>query len=108
MRSIPAYFIVCLVLLVTSLTTATMAQAPRSMSFQGYLTDTAGTAIDVPQDLMIRLFDVEAGGSSVWARTYTSVPVDDGGFTVVLENGAPSFETVSFDDSLWIEVEVDA
>jgi len=78
------------------------------MSFQGYLTDTAGTAIDVPQDLTIKLYDVGVGGSSVWARTYAGVPVTAGLFEVILENGTPSFSGLAFVDSLWIEVEVAA
>ena len=84
------------------------AQAPRAMSFQGLLTDTAGVPVDGPQNLTIRIFDASSGGSEVWNRTYGSHPVNEGVFDVELDGGAPMFDLVAFNNSLWIQVEAGA
>jgi hypothetical protein len=90
------------------ITSQTAGQAPRAMSFQGYLTDTLGAPIVGPQTVSFRLYDAKSAGTLAWSRTYPGATVNDGVFSIILENGTPSFDGVSFDDSLWVQVEVGA
>ena len=80
------------------------AQAPARISYQGYLTDNTGTAINTPTTTIVKFFDASSGGTMVWRRTYTNVPVDQGYYALVLENGTPTLAEVSFDKALWVEV----
>jgi hypothetical protein len=88
--------------------TPVSAQAPRSMSFQGVLTDTSDVPIEGLQTIGVKLFDAASGGTQVWSRTYNSHSVNEGSFNIILEGGSPSFPTLTFNDSLWIQVEAGA
>ena len=106
--SIRALFSVATVLIMIATTSDTVAQAPKAISFQGFVTDSLGSPIDTTVDIAIRFFLVSSGGAEEWSRTYSDVTVDSGVFNLILEDGPPSLEFVDFDDSLWLQVEVGA
>ena len=97
MRASSRYF--ALALIVLYMPVVVEAQAPRSMSFQGYLTDTLGVPTDGLEDITLSLFPLAAGGGAIWTRTYALVPVTNGVFNVLLQDGTPSFARLPFTDS---------
>lgn len=83
------------------------AQVPRQISHQGILTDGGGTPIpDGNYSLTVRLYDVSTGGSAVYTETHAAVPVVDGGFNLLIGSVTPL--GISFDDPLWLSLQVDA
>ena len=80
------------------------AQVPAELSYQGFLLDNTDTPIDGTANLVIRLFDAASSGTQVWTRTYSSHPVDDGVYNIILSGGSPTLGSVDFDEALWLEV----
>lgn len=83
--------------------------APSTVSYQGVLTDAAGTPVpDGPQTLSLRLFEAATGGTAVYAETHTA-PTTGGVFAVEIGGGTPTSGTwagVHFDRSYWLETAV--
>ncbi len=74
--------------------TAATAQIPRTVNYQGVLTDNAGSVVpDGTYDLTFNIYTVPTGGSSIWNCTET-VTVTKGIFSAVLGESCvldPSF-----------------
>lgn len=87
---------------------AQFSGAYEGMSFQGYLTDDSDNPINAATDITIRLFDAPTGGTQIWERAYTSVPVGNGVFHLTLVNGTPDLGTVAFDSPRWLQIEVES
>ena len=82
-----------------------LTQVPKTLSYQGVLTDTSGTQVpDGQYQLTFNLYDQQSGGSSLWAETQTS-NVEKGVFSVVLGKIAPLM--LSFDTGYWLGIAVD-
>lgn len=66
-----------------------VAQKPRTMNYQGYLTDSGGQPITSGiQDITFGIYDVASGGAALWTET-SAVAVESGVFSVVMgENTA--------------------
>ncbi len=80
------------------------AQIPRTISYQGVLTDVNGTAVtDGAYEMTFRLYDALDGGTALWSETQT-VPVQDGLFNVLLGTVTPL--TPAFDRPYWLGVTV--
>src|SRR5262245_6548641 len=89
------------------LATAAAAAVPAQVSFQGVLTDNAGTILpDGNYALTFRLYTVANGGSAIWTETQNNVPVSKGGFSVLL--GAVTPLSPDFDVDYWLSVAVGA
>ena len=68
---------------------AALAQAPSSLSYQGYL-ESGGQPVDNPSaTLTFRLFSAPTGGSELWAETKAGVAVEGGLFTTDLGSVTP-------------------
>ncbi len=94
-----------LVLLLVSAAGPLMAQAPRTMAFQGVLLDMDGNPYaDGSYPLTFKLYTVATGGSDVWTETHPSVPVTDGVFSVILASITPINVNNTFDQPFWLEV----
>ena len=66
------------------------AQTPRTISFQGVLTDDQGQPLaDGTYSLHFRLAAEDAPETTLWEEQHTDVPVSDGLFSVVLGSIAP-------------------
>jgi hypothetical protein len=86
---------------------ASAAQVPQTLSYQGVLTDNAGSIVtDGPYDLTFRIFNVDQGGAALWTEAHPAVAVETGGFSVVLGSITPL--TLSFDRPYWLSVQVGA
>jgi hypothetical protein len=82
------------------------ADIPRLINYQGMLTDDEGIPIDGVQNLTFRIYDDTTGaGTLQWSETQSGVQVDHGLFNVVL--GKSTTLNSAFDESYWLEVEVE-
>jgi len=98
MKRIPV--ILCLILLAT----AVLAAPPRTMNYQGTLTDATGLPVpDGNYTLTFRLWNASIGGTVVWSEAQ-SVAVDGGVFNVILGLVTPMNET--FENQRWLGVQV--
>lgn len=76
-------------------TGAAHADVPRVLSYQGLLTDTLGNPLpDGPYNIILRLYDVQSGGSPLWVEPRT-VQLKRGIFSMLLGEVTPL--TLPFD-----------
>ncbi len=87
------------------LITISVAQVPRTMNYQGKLTDSSGVAITGAHAIEFRLFDSETGGTALWSETHASVAVSHGLFDAILGSTTPI--DLPFDEQYWVELVVD-
>jgi hypothetical protein len=86
--------------------TIAQAEIPKLINYQGMLTDDEGIPIDGTHTLTFRIYDDTTGaGTLQWSETQGGVQVDHGLFNVVL--GKSATLNSAFDESYWLEVEVD-
>ncbi|RMF65336.1 MAG: hypothetical protein D6746_00615, partial [Bacteroidetes bacterium] len=82
------------------------AQVPRTISFQGLLTDDQGQPLaDGTYTLLFRLAAEEAPATTLWEEEHTDVPVSGGLFSVVLGSTTPL--DLPFDGPYVLGVSVD-
>ena len=86
---------------------------PNMMGYSGYLTDNQGEPINGSLSMVFRIYDAETGGNLVFGETKSSVPVENGFFSVVLSTNSASGgmdleEIFSTYTTLYLEVEVDS
>jgi len=62
-----------------------LAQIPNKINYQGYLTDASG-AVNGSPNITFRIYDVNSGGTALWAENHPSVNVSEGRFHVLLGN----------------------
>lgn len=80
----PQRFIRYLCALLLCLATATQAQVPRALNYQGYLTTPTGAAVDNPAlSITVKLYLAASGGTAVFSETQT-VAVNNGVFNMLI------------------------
>jgi hypothetical protein len=105
MRRIQLITCVICVLALIGTTGQAPAQIPQTMSYQGVLTDGAGTPVpNGSYNITFNLYAVASGGTALWTETQ-SVQVDGGIFSVILGSQTPL--TDAFDQPYWLGVSVD-
>jgi hypothetical protein len=67
-----------------------IAAVPRTISYQGYLTDSGGTPVDGTVQMQFKLYSAASGGVPLWAETHQNVQVSQGRYSVVLGNASPT------------------
>lgn len=83
------------------------AQVPETMSYQGVLTDGAGTIVpDGPYNLTFTLYDAPTDGTALWTETQAGVPVSGGVFSVRLGTVNPL--TLAFATPMYFGIAVGA
>ncbi len=83
------------------------AAVPGTFSYQGVLTDGAGTHVtDGDYAITFRLYDVASGGAALWTETQPAVPVAAGLFSVLLGSSTPI--TLAFDQPYYLGIQVGA
>ena len=82
-----------------------LSQVPKTISYQGYLTDASQNPISGDQPLTMAIYDVETGGTAVWQEVQV-VPVVDGIFNVIIGSSVPL--NLAFDDQYWLGIKVGA
>lgn len=111
MRMKLATFATVLGLLGLSSTAFAQGMAPAVMPMQGFLTDSAGTAIDGDVDLTITIYDGQTSTTELYGETQT-VMVDEGSFTAYVGEGTPTgaaFDLAIFRDNsdTWVGIAID-
>lgn len=82
------------------------AQIPRTLSYQGVLTDSSGIPKpDGQYALTFRLYDTSAGGTALWTEARV-IPVNRGLFHTILGSEIPFADTVLFDRAYWMSIQV--
>ena len=100
-------FFVSLTLLSLVLAGPALAQVPRTMSYQGVLTDNAGVLLpDGNYNLTFRIYDVAVAGAPLFVENHAVVPLVKGGFSVILGSINPI--GLNFDAPYWLGVQVAA
>lgn len=85
---------------------ASPAQIPRTISYQGVLSDTSGTPRpDGSYAMTFRLYSVPTGGSPLWNQN-TVVQTRRGLFSVVLGDAAPFADSVRFNRAYWLGIQI--
>ncbi|UCF05527.1 MAG: hypothetical protein JSV33_00380 [bacterium] len=80
------------------------AQIPKTLNYQGVLTDEAGVAVpDGEYYITFSIYNQESGGSPIWSEDDT-VQVTDGIFSVVL--GTVEVLDLDFNEQYWMGMEV--
>jgi len=80
------------------------AQVPKTINFQGYLTDPSSTAIDGTRDMKFSLFDAVTGGNELWFEDKTGVIITKGLYNVILGDTKPV--DLPFDKIYFLQVKV--
>lgn len=84
-----------------------MAVVPSTMSHQGVLTDNLGHIVpDGNYTLSFRIYDISVGGVALYLETHPAVPVQLGGYSVVIGSISPL--ALPFDVPYWLGVQVGA
>jgi len=92
-------------LLIVLLASAAFAQAPKTLSYQGKLSD-GGGPLNGTYNLTFTLYDAATGGSSVWTETSTNVSITSGNLSLILGKTTPI--NVASDKPLWLGIKVGA
>jgi hypothetical protein len=93
------------VLLVAS---AASALAPRTIPFQGKLTNSAGQPITAATSVVLSLYTAPTGGTAIWSETKTVTPSADGLFSTLLGSTTAFPASVTFDAPYYLGVKVGA
>lgn len=87
------------------------AQIPKTLSFQGYLTDKAsgnpvGGSTDVTRNMSFAIYDAFTDGTQLWSESHNDVIVSKGLYHVILgSNGSPL--TLSFNQTYYLQVSIE-
>ena len=82
---------------------ASYAEIPQVISYQGKVTDSSGDAIaDGTYTMRFRIYDAVTGGTMEWDSGNQTVSVSGGIFSVMLGEGSPI--SLPFDEDYWLEV----
>lgn len=84
------------------------ADIPKTIHFQGRLTDISGNpVVDGTYGIIFNIWDVETGGTTpLWSSNY-SVPIKDGFYSVELGSGSIAFPpAMTFDQPYWLDLQV--
>jgi len=98
------------VVMISSQVTADNPAMPRTLSYQGRLTDDQGQPITNTFSMTFTIYDAESDGESKWSETHPSVSVVNGLFSVVLGEGTPAvpvYDTVFSNPDRWLEIIAD-
>ncbi len=63
---------------------AQVSTIPRTISYQGYLTNATGAPVNGTIEMVFSIFNVLSGGAPLWNETQTTVPVINGIYNVIL------------------------
>jgi len=93
-------FTIAIVLCVTA-----FADVPRTMVYQGKLTDDSGVGLTGTYFITFGIYDVEEAGDALWEEDHTDVSINRGIFSVTLGLEFPI--DLPFDTQYWLEIEIE-
>ena len=87
-------------------TLPSLATAPQTLNYQGFLTSPGGTPVNTQVVMTFRLYNVSSGGTALYMETQPSVNVTNGGFNAIIGTVTPI--TLPFDVPYWLTVAVNS
>jgi hypothetical protein len=82
------------------------SQIPRTISYQGVLTDASGSIKpDGNYDFIFTLYDSQAGGNALWSEN-KNLKVSKGIFSTSLGDQTPFGAIVKFDEPYWLGIKI--
>jgi hypothetical protein len=97
-------FILAAVGLLISLSGPGQAAIPRTLNFQGYLTNAGGSPINGTVAMAFSIYVQETGGTALWTETHPDVQVTGGIYQVLLGEGTPL--GLPFDGPYYLGIQV--
>lgn len=99
----------CVLFAICCMIESSYADVPRTIHYQGRVTEIDGTALVGQHQVTIRLYDAETGGTKLWEESHTlDIRTEDRGiFSILLGSQVPLTPTLSFNQPLWLTIEVD-
>jgi len=83
-----------------------MAAPPRTLNYQGFLTNGSGAPTSGATQVTFSLYAAPTGGAALWSETQPSVAVTQGEFSTVLGNITPL--TLAFDAPYYLGITVES
>jgi hypothetical protein len=84
------------------------ALAPRTIPFEGKLTNSAGQPVTAATSVVLSLYTVPSGGTAIWSETKSITPSADGLFSTQLGSTTAFPAAVAFDAPYYLGVKVGA
>jgi hypothetical protein len=78
------------------------AQIPETMSYQGFLTDNSGNEVTGSVNFLFKLYESSTAGTAIWQENHLGVAVENGIFSVILEN----LGSLEFDTQYWMGISI--
>jgi hypothetical protein len=82
------------------------AQAPKTISYQGYLVDGSNQPVTGNHTIAVKLYDVANGGAALHTESFT-MDVVGGNFNAIIGSQTPIGTNVTFDKQYWLAISVD-
>lgn len=100
-------------LFMLSLLWASADAPPKTMSYQGFLTDSAGIPINsTTMTINVKIYTVSAGGTAIYDEDHNPVTVNNGQFEIVLGSDASPttgvWDSLDFSQALYLEITADS
>lgn len=74
-----------------------------NFSYQGILKNADGTPLMGSHNLLFKIYETETGGTEIWQENHVGVELDNGIFSVTLEN----LSSLTFDQQYWLAIILD-
>ena len=103
---VTTFFLVSAIWFLVTMVLCSYADIPRTINYQGKLTDKQGYALTGSYNITFRLYDAPTGGNLLWQESHTNVSVSKGLFSVIL--GAITPLNLPFDKQYYLSIQVGA
>ncbi|MBD3332358.1 hypothetical protein GF356_05875 [candidate division GN15 bacterium] len=97
---------IALLFLTMCVGTMALAGAPRTISYQGRLTNDAGEPLTGSYDMTFRIYNQPTGGATLWSSGERAVDAFDGLFAYVLGSNVALPSDLVADTTLWLGIQV--
>ncbi len=84
------------------------AQVVNELNFQGKLTDSSGNPRTTAVTIVFRIFGTATGGTALWTETRSVTPNANGVYSVALGSVTPFPGSLTFNQTLFLELQVGA
>lgn len=85
---------------------SSFAQAPKTISYQGYLVDGTNQPVTGNHTITVKLYDVPNGGAALHSETF-AMNVTSGNFSAIIGSQTAFPSNVMFDKEYWLGISVD-
>lgn len=85
---------------------SSFAQAPKTISYQGYLVDGSNQPVTGNHTITVKLYDVSSGGAALHTESFT-MNVMGGNFSAIIGSQTAIASNVTFDKQYWLSISVD-